>query len=412
MITSPALKAYPSLLVKPREDIPSQYKKIIQLSDVSRFSPKTEIWTIEASNKELAYLSHGIFRYFGKFPPPIAKHLISQYTKEGELVIDLMCGSGTTAVEAVISKRRAYCFDVNPLAVLISKVKVTKISAGEFKNALAEVLRRTPKQKVTNPQIVGLKNPQHWFLNETIVSLEKIKKAIEKVDATPEVKNVLWVAFLGIVRRVSRATTQQGRLFLDVTTAEKDALPFFEKKALQIFNSLEEIPKVKKRDVIIKKKSILEKPTDSIKEKSSLIICHPPYFNAYKYSGVNSLELAWLGIDHANVRKDEVREFFKVGKSEKVTDYIDDMETVLRNLAEITNKGGRVALMIGDTTIKGSYIPVTKMVAERITDIYRIEKTALRIPKFTEASWAASQRRNGKDVGINLCDFVVILNKK
>ena len=45
--------------------------------------------------------------------------------------------------------------------------------------------------------------------------------------------------------------------------------------------------------------------------------------------------------------------------------------------------------------------------SETVTE--KIEKVALRIPKYTEASWAASQRRNGEEVGVSLCDFVYIL---
>ena len=88
------------------------------------------------------------------------------------------------------------------------------------------------------------------------------------------------------------------------------------------------------------------------------------------------------------------------------------MEKGLRNLESYLTKKGKLALMIGDTVIKGEYIPVTKLLIERIKDIYEVEKSALRIPKFTEASWAASQRRKSGEIGINLCDLIVILKKK
>ena len=68
--------------------------------------------------------------------------------------------------------------------------------------------------------------------------------------------------------------------------------------------------------------------------------------------------------------------------------------------------------MNGDTIIKNEYIPVNKMLFDGLKDYFRIEKVALRIPKFTEASWASSQRRKKHNVGINLCDFVYILRKR
>lgn len=388
----------------------SKYKDLIKNSGIKNFSPEIEIWTSEASNKALAYHSHGIFRYFGKFPPPIARYLIKNYTDEKDLVIDPMCGSGTSGLEALLLNRSADCFDINPLSTLISKVKITPLNRDAYLETFEKIRgiyfdKKASREKVS---LEGLRNPDHWFLPETMRSLSKIRFAIDKSANDPEIKDALLVAFLGIVRRVSRATTQQGRLFLDVETAEKDAFPFFEKKALEFAEHLPFLPKNK--TVRVEQRSILDVPNKNSK-RSRLIICHPPYFNSYKYSGVNSLELAWLGINHANVRKGEVRESFKVGKAEKVEEYLVDMEQGMRNLGTYLETGGRIALMIGDTVIKGQYIPVTRKLIERLGDMYQVEKSALRIPKFTEASWAASQRRKGGDVGVNLCDLIVILKK-
>ncbi len=320
-----------------------------------------------------------------------------------------MCGSGTSALEALILNRSANCFDVSPLSTLISKVKITPVNSKKYLNTFESVKQVYFSRKFNGKvELIGLRNQLHWFLPETIESLSRIKYAIEKSAKDTDIKDALMVAFLSIVRRVSRATTQQGRLFLDVETAEKDAFPFFEKKVMEFAEHLPLLPK--KSKVRVEQRSILQEPNCNSK-KSPLIICHPPYFNSYKYSGVNSLELAWLGIDHANIRKSEVRESFKVGKPEKVEDYLVDMEQGIRNLGTYLEKGGRIALMIGDTVIKGQYIPVTHKLINRIKDVFCVEKTALRIPKFTEASWAASQRRKGGAVGINLCDLIVILKK-
>lgn len=411
--TSSVAKIIPELdvlLLSENEEVGLKYQDLIKKSGIKDFAPKIEVWTSEASNKSLSYLSHGIFRYFGKFPPPVARHLIKSYTEEDDLVIDPMCGSGTSGLEALILNRKAKGFDVNPLSVLISRVKVTPINKEEYLKSLEKVIKTYRGKKIhkEDPNLIGLRNPSHWFLPETTESLLKIRSSINKLETTAEIKDALMVAFLSIVRRVSRATTQQGRLFLDVETAEKDALPFFTKKALELGEQLPLIPKNTR--VKIEQKSILDVPNKN-EPRSKLIICHPPYFNSYKYSGVNSLELSWLGVDHASIRKEEVRESFKVGKAEKVEEYLDDMENGLRNLGSYLEPKGRVALMIGDTVIKGQYIPVTKKLVRRLSDTYKIEKAALRIPKFTEASWAASQRRKTGDIGINLCDLIVILRK-
>jgi len=409
MTTTIFKKEVPELSVVPlNKEWEGKYKTLVEGSGVKIFSPFVEVWTSDASNKALSYFSHGIFRYFGKFPPPIARHLINKYVSDDGLVIDPMCGSGTTSLEALLLGRRAKCYDTSPLAVLISRVKVTPINGAKARKDLEEILSLINATKPRPVSLVGLKNPDHWFLPETIRSLFRIRQAINQVEISGSYRELFMVAFLGIVRRVSRATTQQGRLFLDVATAEKDAAPFFKKKAREIIDSVSTLPK--SNNIEIEQKSIMDR-SGHAEELADLIICHPPYFNSYKYSGVNSLELAWMDVDHADIRRTEIREAFKVGKPEKVVDYIADMKKGLLNLKDRLQDNGHLALMIGDTVIKEQYIPVTKMLLDELKNDYRIEHSALRIPRFTEASWAASQRRKGHQVGINLCDLIVVLKK-
>ena len=50
-------------------------KLLLELSGLAEFGP-VEIWTACGSNQQMAYSTHGAFRYFGKFPPPVATYLI------------------------------------------------------------------------------------------------------------------------------------------------------------------------------------------------------------------------------------------------------------------------------------------------------------------------------------------------
>ena len=79
-----------------------------------------EIWTALGTNAQVNYSTHGLFRYFGKFPSTIATHLINQYTSFGGTVMDPMAGSGTTAVECLLSNRQCHSYDVNPLSILFN----------------------------------------------------------------------------------------------------------------------------------------------------------------------------------------------------------------------------------------------------------------------------------------------------
>lgn len=368
-----------------------------------------EAWTVTGSTRQLAYASHGIFRFFGKFPPPVASHLISTYTEPGDLVIDPMCGSGTSGVEALLTGRRALLADVNPLALLIASVKTRSVSTQALAERAAEVVDRyRPLTTSEDPfEPLGLRNPEHWFLPATAESLRGIRHLVE-AEPDERVRDALRVAFAATVRRASRATTQQGRLFLDSETALPNAIDHFAKRATIVVEGLRWLEEIGDEARVAEG----DLRATQHGEQAPLVILHPPYFNAYRYSSVNSLELAWLGVPHAETRKGEVREFFKVGDRANAPRYVDDMVCVLDNAADLVAPEGHLALMIGDTQLQGEYVPVVEELLARMRAPLTLTRVAVRVPRFTEATWVASQRRTREQVGVTLFDFVLTFQKR
>lgn len=397
--------------VRNSNDLLENEKELLLLSELESLAP-IEVWSAIGSNQQMSYSSHGAFRYFGKFPPPIATYLIQQYSQPDQCVFDPMCGSGTTGVEALLQGRTAILNDVSPLSILLSKVKTTFLDKKQLRDTADTIYSNYRPLSVEEYNFVpsSLKNYDHWFLQETIDSLRGIKYLVEKIEDN-NVKDFFQVCFAATIRRVSKATTQQGRLFLDVETAEADALPFFKKRVDIAIAGISQLPD--KVNAVKLVSYDLRQPLPSYLDScADLIICHPPYFNSYKYSSINSLELAWLGVNYSELRKNEVREFFKVGKEENANQYVSDMEKVLLNLHPTLKQDAYLGLMIGDTMIHGNYIPVTRMLLDKVCDHYTVEKVALRAPKYTEAAWVASQRRTSSKVGVTLYDFVIVLRKK
>jgi hypothetical protein len=73
----------------------------------------------DASN----YASHALHAFAAKFPPQLPRVFIEGLTVKGETVMDPMMGSGTAIVEAFLCGRRAVGFDIDPLALMICRVK-------------------------------------------------------------------------------------------------------------------------------------------------------------------------------------------------------------------------------------------------------------------------------------------------
>ncbi len=363
-----------------------------------------EAWTVSGSNQAVGYATHSLFRYFGKFPPPLAGHLIRRHTGQGDLVRDPTCGSGTTGVEALLYGRRCELSDVNPFCTLLARVKTRHVPEEQLRAAVdrvAEAYRpMDPAASVVEP--TGLRNLEHWFLPDTIRSLRGLRHGIES-ESVGQVREFLLAMFASCVRRVSRATTQQGRQFLDVATALEDAWPIFERNARKACAAVGGLPT--DHLVQVEQRNLLETPTTC--EPAALTIVHPPYFNAYRYSSINSFEMAWLGYPPADVRRQEIREAFKTATRGKVERYVEEMSRALANAVATTRTGGTVGLMIGDTILRGDYIPVVRSVLDRSPRQLSLQEVALRVPRHTEATWVASQRRTGRQVGTKLYDFVL-----
>ena len=73
----------------------------------------------DASN----YASHALHAFAAKFPPQLPRVFIEGLTQKGETIMDPMMGSGTAIVEAFLCGRRAVGFDIDPLALMICRVK-------------------------------------------------------------------------------------------------------------------------------------------------------------------------------------------------------------------------------------------------------------------------------------------------
>ena len=79
-------------------------------------------WVAACSNTESTL--HQLSPYIGKLKSSIARDLILNFTKEGELIIDPFAGSGTIPLEASLNNRQVFATDISPYAVQLTKAKL------------------------------------------------------------------------------------------------------------------------------------------------------------------------------------------------------------------------------------------------------------------------------------------------
>src|SRR3989344_6480269 len=150
----------------------------------------------EADTKQF---THGIHTYPAMMIPQIARRLIYLYGKEAKTLLDPFMVSGTSLVEASLTShiKEAYGFDLNPLAVLISKVKTTPIITGILDKELSKIINSEGYKEIPKFKNIGF-----WFKPKVVEQLAIIKTAINNIE-NKDVKDFFLVAFSETVRNVS-----------------------------------------------------------------------------------------------------------------------------------------------------------------------------------------------------------------
>lgn len=87
---------------------------------------------LDFGSSDSGYASHAIHPFAAKFPPQIPRLFIEELTQSGDSILDPMAGSGTTLVEALLLKREAFGFDIDPLAVRLCTAKTTWLDAQQI----------------------------------------------------------------------------------------------------------------------------------------------------------------------------------------------------------------------------------------------------------------------------------------
>lgn len=98
-----------------------------------------DVGFIKAETHTPEYLMH---KYWARKPHNVIRECIRALTNEGDIVIDPFCGSGVALREGAVLGRKCYGFDINPVAVLISKVLLNPPKKDELINSFDSIYNK------------------------------------------------------------------------------------------------------------------------------------------------------------------------------------------------------------------------------------------------------------------------------
>ena len=342
---------------------------------------------------ECDYVTHQIHPYPAKFLPHFPRLFIRHFSGEGDLVVDPMCGSGTTLAEACLMSRRAYGIDIDPIGALISRVSVTPLSEqmlrayeGELVKDIQQRIGRGEAADIELPTTEDFPNFSLWFRVDVLKELLLIRDAILASNAEEDLREFAQLCLSAIVKPVSNADPRD--IF-----PERD----------------QEHPVRERRDVVAEYRRAFHDNCSRVVEFSTqvhgerrgqailgdarsiglddgvakLVFTSPPYAYAMDYARVHQLSTLlfimgnqelrehrrrYVGTDRVSVN-DQLLSFegieFAQNEIKAVHEknrklgvilyrYFTDMYKVTEECARVLQPGGHLIYVVGNSTVRGT----------------------------------------------------------
>jgi hypothetical protein len=257
------------------------------------------------------------------------------------MVLDPMCGCGTTLVEALLQGRNAIGNDLNPLAVLISKVKTTLITEEEFMHFNKKLLFAS--------------------------GIEGIRKVLWELKEEGQQK-------LYDFGRVALSASIWSGKCKDIESAFRRKVLSMQREMLAMTKAIKSVPEVK---VLCQDARRLEVQSGSV----DLIITSPPYVNALDYHRMHKESMLWLDMDFSLFRENEIGKHsrFSGNRFRLLSCYLADMLRCMIEMNRVLKRDKFCVIVVGNSSVEHELIESHKFFARMGEKIgFRHVKTLFR----------------------------------
>ena len=328
------------------------------MSALSKASLLDELFSNLDQVEDKKSSTHGIHPYPAKFIPQIPRNAILALSEPGDTVLDPMCGSGTTLVEALLNQRKAIGVDINPISTMISTSKTSRLSPEDEKILLvlrSQILGMTGFN-TSSFTLPHFPNREHWFSEEVTYALAEIRQAILAVPDGPA-KNVALSAFSAIIVGVSMQESETRWARKENKIAYSDVKKRFLKR---LDHHIEQSIQFSGKsggtaNVILSDARDLPLRNESV----DLVVTSPPYANSHDYYLYHKLRMFWLDHDVYPVQNNEIGSRNKHSdRKQSFSTYMDDMEKVMIECQRVLKSGSHACVVVGDSIIRGEFFDV------------------------------------------------------
>lgn len=386
------------------------------------------------------------------FPARMAPGIALEALGESRLplrVLDPMVGSGTVLAVARAKGHRAFGVDLDPLAVLLASVWTRTVDVERVISKGDAVLERArsvfgslPSSRAypTGSDEETCRFTRYWFDAYARRQLTALATVIARVrDATT--RDVLWCAFSRLIITKSAGAS----LAMDLSHSRPHRK--FTHAPVKPFNRFASAVQTVVSNCPHKGAGLVGPATvvklgdarnlDIEDESIDLVLTSPPYLNAIDYLRCSKFSLVWMGYTVGEIRKirggsvgaEALSEL--ASQAEWVTSlieqlelkptlssrhhgllsrYVWDMGRVMKEVARVLRAGGRAVYVVGDSTVRGTFIPNSAVVeAVALSHGMKLDsRTSRDLPANRRYLPPPKQRRSGTTMDARMRREVVI----
>ncbi|WP_314138535.1 DNA methyltransferase [uncultured Plantibacter sp.] len=368
--------------------------------------------------------THGLYPYPARLLRHIPRFLLSTeaVTSDIDVVFDPFVGSGTVLLEAQLRGLASIGVEQNPVAALVSRVKVSRGSHAHSATVLNEALA-VAKRRRRVPDLSPLLS--RWYSNEAMSALGRLAAVAE--DSEERDRDLVQLCLALTARRMA---TTDPRIPVPVkgtrneTASCSDVWRQWALEGASIVAKLETLPpgrpiaEVRAGDA----RDVTMWPSSEQAVKT-LLLTSPPYGAAQKYVRSTSLEAAWLGhaptgktvhLEHSSIGREHLSPQDLMLKLSSVTSsqlqlalasiakkdarrgaiylaYFTDMQRTFLNAHSVGVK--RIALVSGDNHVAGGVLRTSQHLADIIQSLGYKRTLSVRDP--IRGRTLLTSRKNG-----------------
>ena len=315
--------------------------------------------------------------------------------KKGSVILDPMMGSGTVVRHAIEAGHSAKGFDLDPLAVLMSRVWSTAVDDRVIEAGLATIEDILPSIDGNEIQLPWIDEDaktkdfvDFWFGAKQKRDLRRLSFALEEFGKSSNneqtrLADVMKIALSRIIITKCGGASlahdvSHSRPHKVMQASEYDVLVGFRKSMKQVRDRLKQTPRGSVM-VAIGDARLRNRLREG---KVDMILTSPPYLNAIDYMRGHKLSLVWLG--HSISQLSAIRSL-SVGAERKcdvritesakavqramvdstslasrdlamVERYSHDLHRSLEQAARALKPGGRAIYVVGNSCLRGTFI--------------------------------------------------------